>query len=100
MERGVDVRGIFVWSLLDNLEWEKGYSIRFGLVFVDYGTLTSNRQTKRSVVDQVDSVRPKPTFRRWLQYLSRALVNGGRPHVIAFVNGAKLSCTSSPKGRA
>ena len=38
IEHGVDVRGIFVWSLLDNLEWEKGYSIRFGLVFVDYGT--------------------------------------------------------------
>jgi beta-glucosidase len=30
--------GIFVWSLLDNREWEKGFSIRFGLVFVDYGT--------------------------------------------------------------
>jgi beta-glucosidase len=38
VENGVDLRGIFVWSLLDNLEWEKGYSVRFGLVFVDYGT--------------------------------------------------------------
>ena len=27
-----------MWSLLDNLEWEKSYSIRFDLVFVDYGT--------------------------------------------------------------
>jgi beta-glucosidase len=37
-ESGVDLRGIFVWSLLDNLEWEKGFSVRFGIVFVDFGT--------------------------------------------------------------
>jgi len=38
VSRGADVRGYFVWSLLDNFEWDAGYSVRFGLVYVDYPT--------------------------------------------------------------
>ncbi|MCM3659483.1 GH1 family beta-glucosidase [Georgenia satyanarayanai] len=37
-EQGADVRGYFVWSLLDNFEWGYGYSKRFGIVRVDYET--------------------------------------------------------------
>ena len=38
MRQGVDLRGYFVWSLMDNFEWASGYSHRMGLLHVDYAT--------------------------------------------------------------
>jgi beta-glucosidase len=45
MADGADVRGYFLWSLLDNFEWAYGYSKRFGAVHVDY---TTQRRTPKS----------------------------------------------------
>ncbi|MFD4787661.1 GH1 family beta-glucosidase [Streptomyces sp. NPDC058459] len=56
LAEGVDVRGYFVWSLLDNFEWAEGYTRRFGLVDVDFATL---RRT------------PKASY-RWYRDLLRA----------------------------
>ncbi|PQQ05440.1 hypothetical protein Pyn_17918 [Prunus yedoensis var. nudiflora] len=36
IKHGVHVKGFFAWSLLDNFEWYSGYTLRFGMNFVDY----------------------------------------------------------------
>lgn len=38
LQNGIDLRGYYVWSFLDNFEWNLGYSKRFGIVHVDYET--------------------------------------------------------------
>ncbi len=55
IEAGVDVRGYFAWSLLDNFEWSEGYSKRFGLYYVDY--VTQERVPKLSAHFYKDFIR-------------------------------------------
>ena len=38
IDAGVPLAGYFVWSLLDNFEWDRGYTQRFGITWVDYAT--------------------------------------------------------------
>jgi len=54
---GIDVRGYFIWSLLDNYEWGSGYGNRFGIVHVDFPT------QKRT---------PKDSFSWYADLISRA----------------------------
>jgi beta-glucosidase len=55
IDEGVDLRGYFVWSLLDNFEWAEGYAHRFGIVHVD--TETQARTPKRSAAWFADVAR-------------------------------------------
>jgi beta-glucosidase len=52
IEKGVDVRGYFYWSLLDNFEWDKGFWPRFGLVEIDYKTM--ERKIRKSALGYAD----------------------------------------------
>lgn len=46
IDEGLDCRGYYYWSLMDNMEWAAGYKPRFGLIYVDYPT--QKRIIKRS----------------------------------------------------
>jgi beta-glucosidase len=62
MAQGVDVRGYFLWSLLDNFEWNSGYAKRFGIVHVDYATL--QRTPKESAIWYRDFIEGQRRSRR------------------------------------
>lgn len=52
IQEGVDVRGYFYWSLLDNFEWDKGFWPRFGLVSVDFKS--KKRTIRKSALEYAD----------------------------------------------
>ena len=51
--QGVDIRGYFAWSLLDNLEWSHGFTKRFGIVHVDFATLARTPKKSAAFYRQV-----------------------------------------------
>ncbi|WKB55041.1 GH1 family beta-glucosidase [Eleftheria terrae] len=57
MRQGVEVKGYFLWSLLDNFEWAYGYERRFGIVHVDYAT--QQRTPKDSALALRDFLRQR-----------------------------------------
>lgn len=60
VRKGVDVRGFFVWSLMDNLEWSLGYAKTFGLIHVDRQTLERTvKDSGRWYTDVITKFRKK-----------------------------------------
>ncbi|MGN0909183.1 MAG: glycoside hydrolase family 1 protein [Succinivibrio sp.] len=54
---GVDLAGLFIWSLTDNFEWSKGYTERFGLVHVDYATQKRTpKDSAKAVMGMIDEI--------------------------------------------
>ncbi len=60
IEAGVDLRGYFAWSLLDNLEWSQGYSKRFGLIHVDFTTQKRTRKGSADLYQRIITGNGKP----------------------------------------
>ena len=60
----MNLRGYFVWSLLDNFEWGRGYSKRFGIVHVDFAT--QRRVPKSSAQFYADVIRTNGQMSRRL----------------------------------
>jgi len=50
---GLPIKGYFHWSLMDNFEWAQGYSMRFGLFSVDYGTKRREKRKSTEVFEKV-----------------------------------------------
>lgn len=53
ISEGINVRGYFHWSFLDNFEWDKGFWPRFGLVEIDYKTLERKRRLSSHIYEKI-----------------------------------------------
>lgn len=57
IQQGVNLRGYYVWSLMDNFEWSEGFDVRFGLVRVDFDDPDRKRTPKASAAWYRDVIR-------------------------------------------
>lgn len=71
IESGVDVRGYFFWSLLDDWEWEKGFTAKFGLVEVDFATQKRTPRGSYSVYKAICEANGLP--HEMLRYIGHAV---------------------------
>ncbi|MCM1386374.1 MAG: GH1 family beta-glucosidase [Bacillus sp. (in: Bacteria)] len=71
---GADVRGYFLWTFLDNFEWDKGYTERFGIVHVDF--TTQKRIAKDSAFWYQDVIRTN----------GRSLTVNNKKHPLLFIS--------------
>ena len=95
---GVDVRGYFVWSLLDNFEWAHGYSKRFGIVHVDYDT--GRRTWKDSATWYRDLVRDSRGDGAAMVKISDVARHAGvSPSTVSYVLSGKRSISPETKER-
>ena len=63
IDSGVDVRGYFHWSLLDNFEWSEGYNERFGLIYLDYATGKRTPKDSAAGVRRIEALTSKGLIR-------------------------------------
>lgn len=60
MKEGGNVKGYYAWSFFDNYEWDAGFTVRFGMVYVDYNN-NFQRHLKDSAYWYKNFLAPKPT---------------------------------------
>lgn len=65
IKEGIDIRGMFVWSLLDNFEWSDGFARRFGLIYVDYETLERTKKQSYFTYKKLIKQYSRDIFKVW-----------------------------------